>query len=147
MLVLLALVTPAPAVAAPEDVACVGVSRPDCTITTDTLEDALATQAHLVQLGPGPFTGDFATTAPVELAGTDGTVIRAEPALSLGDAAAIHNVRIEGRLETVGNLTLDDVDLGRLVATGVEVTGRGVTITGDAALDGGSLQLSSSLVG
>ncbi len=145
-IVLLALLLPAPALAAPEDVACVGVARADCTVTTDTLQDALATEAHLVVLGPGPFSGDFATSAPVELAGTDGTVIRADPALTLTDAGAIHNLRIEGRLETAGNLTLDDVDLGRLAITGVDVTGRGVTITGDAELDGGSLALTSSLV-
>ena len=100
-----------------------------------------------MNLGPGPFDGDFETSAPVELAGTDGTVIRADPAFTFDEASAIHNVRIEGRLATTANLTLDDVDLGRLVMTEADVTGRGVTLTDGAALDGGALTLTSSLVG
>lgn len=144
MLVLLGILA-APAVAAPDDVACVGVTRSDCTVAPDTLEDALATQAHLVYLGPGPFTGSFTTTDPVELAGTDGTVVRAEPAFTFGAPGALHNLRIEGRLETTEDLTLDDVDLQEIDATGADLTGRGVTLTGSATLDGGSLGLTSSV--
>ncbi len=145
--VLLVLSLPAPALAAPDDVACVGVSRADCTTTPDTLQDALASHAHLIRLGPGPFTGAITTADPVELAGTDGTVIRAQPRLVLDAPAALHNLRVEGTLEANAAVTLDDVDLSRLEIDEADVTGRGVTVAGRAVLDGGSLALTSSLVG
>ncbi len=149
IVVLLALcLVPAPALAAPDDIACVGVDRPDCTLRPDTLEDALASGAHLVHLGPGPFTGTFATADPVELAGTDGTVIRSPLALT-GTSAAVHNVRVEGRLDAGPDttLTLDDDDLARVVLDHATTTGRGLTITGRLVADGGTATLSSSVLG
>lgn len=147
LVVALALLVPAPAaLAAPEDVACVGVERPDCTVSADTLEEALASQAQLVRLGPGPFAGTFTAADPVEIAGTDGTVVRAQPAFTATAPGALHNLRLEGPLIAEADLTLDDVDLADLAITGADVTARGTTVTGSVSLDGGSLALFSSLV-
>lgn len=145
MLTLLLLVVPA-ARAAPEDVACVGVERPDCTLTPETLEAALASSAHVVHLGRGPFEGTFASAAEVEIAGSEGSVVRGDLTLT-GAFVALHNVRVEGRLALgPGMVRLDDADLGRVVLDHADLTGRGLTVTAGLETAGGSVALASSVV-
>jgi hypothetical protein len=139
--------------AAPTDIACVHVTRPDCTQTLTSLADALATSAHLVYLGPGPYVGNFTTAERVDIAGSEGTVISptdtGQPTLQLsGPQVSVRNLRIDGQLALgITGARLDDLDLGRLTATQAAVIGRGLTIISDVTLTGGNLSLSSSVIG
>jgi hypothetical protein len=125
-------------------IACVGVTHPDCTTTADTLSAALAQEPSVVRLGPGPYSGSFTATAPVEIAGSEGTVIDGD--LAAG-ALALHNVRLSGTLSAgPGTVKLDDADLAHVALDHADTTGRGLTVTAGIAADGGSLALASSVV-
>ncbi len=140
-----------PAAAAPADVLCVDVQRPECTDQAGTLGAALAASPGVIYLGPGPFTGTFASAQSVEIAGTGATVVAAaddaQPALALtGADVRVHGVRVQGRLKASGTVTLDDDDLAALDLATADAGARGLTVTGPVKLSGGSLGLSSSVV-
>lgn len=78
------------------------MQRPDCTLEPESLTGALASQAGVVHLGAGPHTGDFASAAAIEIAGSGGTVIKpldpGHPTLALtAPDVVVHNARVEGR--------------------------------------------------
>jgi hypothetical protein len=153
-LLLAALLAPT-AQAAAGDVACVGVQRPDCTLESDSLTAALAAEPSVVHLGPGPHKGTYASSASVEIAGSEGTVIRpadpGQPTLTLtGADVVLRNARVEGRLVAgaggAGLVRLADLDLADLELDGAETTARHLTVMGATTVDGGSALFVSSVL-
>lgn len=136
------LVLAAPAAAA--EVACVDVERPECTQSPATLTAALAGGAEVVHVGPGPYAGPFASANPVELVGSEGTVIGGDLALT-GGAVALRNARVEGRLDLgPGPARLADLDLADVRLDGTDLEARHLTVMGRVSADGGSATFGSS---